>query len=194
MKWFDQNYNYVDEFTTQWNNKFKKIRNGGILLSLVLILIGILCIAFPKQVFTTIQVLAALGLVLWGVGSIYTYFTTTFFFRDSLWLATGILNILLGFTLCTMPITFTVSTLTIVLAMLLLVNGISKVSFSSKLRFFQIIDTSLMNLTGWLNILLGIIFVVMPLQSALVINYLVAAYLIFAGICLLIEVVSMKRI
>ena len=93
-----------------------------------------------------------------------------------------------------MPVTFTVSTLTMVLAILLLVNGISKVSFSSKLRFFQIIDTNLMNITGWLNILLGIIFMVMPLQSALVINYLVAAYLIFAGICLLIEVVSMKRI
>ncbi len=194
MKWFDQNFNYVDEFTEKWNEKFKKIRNGGICLSLVLIVIGILCIAYPKQVFTTIQVLAALGLVLWGVGSIYTYFATTFFFRDSLWLASGILNILLGFTLCTMPITFTVSTLTIVLAIMLLVNGISKVSFSSKLRFFQIIDTTFMNITGWLNILIGIIFVVMPLQSALVINYLIAAYLILAGISLLIEVVSMKRI
>lgn len=194
MKFFNQDFNYVDEFTNKWNEKFKKIRNGGIILSLTLIGVGILCIAFPKQVFTTIQVLAALGLVLWGVGSIYTYFSTTYFFRDSLWLASGILNILLGFTLCTMPITFTVSTLTIVLAILLLVNGISKISFSSKLRFFQIIDTSFMNITGWLNIILGIIFVVMPLQSALIINYLVAAYLIFAGICLFIEVVSMKRI
>lgn len=194
MKFFNQDFNYVDEFTNKWNEKFKKIRNGGIILSLTLIGVGILCIAFPKQVFTTIQVLAALGLVLWGVGSVYTYFSTTYFFRDSLWLASGILNILLGFTLCTMPITFTVSTLTIVLAILLLVNGISKISFSSKLRFFQIIDTSFMNITGWLNIILGIIFVVMPLQSALIINYLVATYLIFAGICLFIEVVSMKRI
>lgn len=194
MKFFNQDFNYVDEFTNKWNEKFKKIRNGGIILSLTSIGVGILCIAFPKQVFTTIQVLAALGLVLWGVGSVYTYFSTTYFFRDSLWLASGILNILLGFTLCTMPITFTVSTLTIVLAILLLVNGISKISFSSKLRFFQIIDTSFMNITGWLNIILGIIFVVMPLQSALIINYLVATYLIFAGICLFIEVVSMKRI
>jgi uncharacterized membrane protein HdeD (DUF308 family) len=35
---------------------------------------------------------------------------------------------------------------------------------------------------------------VMPFQSALVINYILAAYLIVAGISLLIEVVSMKRI
>ena len=40
----------------------------------------------------------------------------------------------------------------------------------------------------------GIIFMVMPFQSALVINYIIATYLVVAGLSLLIEAVSMKKI
>ncbi|WP_302319030.1 DUF308 domain-containing protein, partial [Holdemanella biformis] len=76
----------------------------------------------------------------------------------------------------------------------LLVNGIQKITWGSRLSFFRVINTNYLSLTGWVNLLLGIIFMVMPFQSALVINYILAAYLIVAGISLLIEVVSMKRI
>ena len=43
MKWFDSDYDYIDEFTTQWNERYKKIKRIGIILSVVLILLGILC-------------------------------------------------------------------------------------------------------------------------------------------------------
>lgn len=56
------------------------------------------------------------------------------------------------------------------------------------------IDTKYLSLTGWVNLLLGIIFLVMPFQSALVINYIIATYLVVAGLSLLIEAVSMKKI
>ena len=26
MKWFDSDYDYIDEFTTQWNERYKKIK------------------------------------------------------------------------------------------------------------------------------------------------------------------------
>ena len=61
MKWFDSDYDYIDEFTTQWNERYKKIKRIGIILSVVLILIGILCFAFPEKVFTTIQIIAIIG-------------------------------------------------------------------------------------------------------------------------------------
>ena len=184
MKWFDSDYDYIDEFTTQWNERYKKIKRIGIILSVVLILIGILCFAFPEKVFTTIQIIAAIGLIVWGACEIYSYITTTFFFRDAM----------LGCLLCTMPVTITVSTLTFLFAFVLLVNGIQKITWGSRLSFFRVINTNYLSLTGWVNLLLGIIFMVMPFQSALVINYILAAYLIVAGISLLIEVVSMKRI
>ena len=33
MKWFDSDYDYIDEFTTQWNERYKKIKRIGIILS-----------------------------------------------------------------------------------------------------------------------------------------------------------------
>ena len=185
MKWFDSDYDYIDEFTTQWNGRYKKAKRMSIILSIVLILIGILCFVFPEKVFTTIQIIAAIGLIVWGACEIYSYITTTFFFRDAMWLASGILNILLGCLLCTMPVTITVS---------ILVNGIQKITWGSRLSFFRVIDTKYLSFTGWVNLLLSIIFLVMPFQSALVINYIIATYLVVAGLSLSIEAVSMKKI
>lgn len=194
MKWFDSDYDYVDEFTTQWNERFKKAKRIGIVVSIVLILIGILCFSFPEKVFSAIQILAAIGLIIWGALEIYSYITTTFFFRDSMWLASGILNVILGCVLCTMPVTITVSTLTFLFAFVLLVNGIQKITWGSRLSFFRVIDTNYLRFTGWINLILGVVFMVMPFQSALIINYVIAAYVIVAGISLLIEVFSMKKI
>lgn len=194
MKWFDSDYDYVDEFTTQWNEKFKKAKRIGIVVSIALILIGILCFAFPEKVFSTIQIIAAIGLIVWGALEIYSYITTSFFFRDSMWLASGILNVILGCVLCTMPVTITVSTLTFLFAFVLLVNGIQKITWGSRLSFFRVLDTNYLRFTGWINLILGVVFMVMPFQSALIINYVIAAYVIVAGISLLIEVLSMKKI
>lgn len=59
---------------------------------------------------------------------------------------------------------------------------------------FRVIDTKYLSFTGWVNLLLSIIFLVMPFQSALVINYIIATYLVVAGLSLSIEAVSMKKI
>ena len=82
MKWFDSDYDYIDEFKTQWNERYKKAKRMSIILSIVLILIGILCFVFPEKVFTTIQIIAAIGLIVWGACEIYSYITTTFFFTN----------------------------------------------------------------------------------------------------------------
>ena len=88
-------------------------------------------------------------LIVWGACEIYSYITTTFFFRDAMWLASGILNILLGCLLCTMPVTITVSTFTFLFAFVLLVNGIQKITWGSRLSFFRVIDTKYLSFTGW---------------------------------------------
>ena len=33
MKWFDSDYDYIDEFTTQWNERYKKAKRMSIILS-----------------------------------------------------------------------------------------------------------------------------------------------------------------
>ena len=32
MKWFDSDYDYIDEFTTQWNERYKKAKRMSIIL------------------------------------------------------------------------------------------------------------------------------------------------------------------
>lgn len=36
MKWFDSDYDYIDEFTTQWNERYKKAKRMSIILSIVM--------------------------------------------------------------------------------------------------------------------------------------------------------------
>ena len=31
MKWFDSDYDYIDEFTTQWNERYKKAKRMSII-------------------------------------------------------------------------------------------------------------------------------------------------------------------
>ena len=64
MKWFDSDYDYIDEFTTQWNERYKKAKRMSIILSIVLIFIGILCFSFVvytgEDLFNVSQVAYAL--------------------------------------------------------------------------------------------------------------------------------------
>ena len=48
--------------------------------------------------------------------------------------------------------------------------------------------------TGVINIVLGIVFILMPVFSSLVLGYLLAAYLIVGGITLFVEAFAAKRL
>ena len=47
---------------------------------------------------------------------------------------------------------------------------------------------------GVINIVVGVLFILMPLLSTLMLGYILAAYLIVGGITLLIEAATVKRI
>ena len=46
--------------------------------------------------------------------------------------------------------------------------------------------------SGVLNIILAVVFLLLPFVSALALNYILAAYLVITGIALLIEAAGMK--
>ena len=75
-----------------------------------------------------------------------------------MWLASGILNILLGCLLCTMPVTITVSTFTFCLRLCYWSMVFKRLLWGSRLSFFRVIDTKYLSFTGWVNLLLSIIF------------------------------------
>ena len=158
MRWFDSEFDYVQELIDTWNKKRKKIRTAYFIIAAVLVLAGILTAVFPIRVFA------------------------------------GILNILIGIMLLIMPITLTVQVITFMLAFLLIFTGAQKISFASRLKYFRIPSTGSLTFSGILNIILAVIFLLLPFVSALALNYILAAYLVITGAALFVEALGMHKL
>ena len=178
MRWFDSEFDYVQELIDTWNKKRKKIRTAYFITAAVLVLAGILTAVFPIRVFAVIQYLAAAAVIVIGI---YHF-------------VAGILNILIGIMLLIMPITLTVQVVTFMLAFLLIFTGAQKISFASRLKYFRIPSTGSLTFSGILNIILAVIFLLLPFVSALALNYILAAYLVITGAALFVEALGMHKL
>ena len=194
MKWFDSNFDYVQELIDRWNSRRKKIRAIYFIIAAILIIAGILTAIFPVRIFIVIQCLAAAAIIIVGIYHFIAFSSMTYYFRDYTLLLSGILNVLMGVLIMIMPLTLTVQVITFMFAFVLLFSGFQKLSLSSRLKYFGIPHTGSLTFSGILNIILAVIFILLPFISALALNYILAAYLILTGIVLLIEAISMQEI
>lgn len=191
MMW---DYDFIEEFKNNWNEKIKKWKRIYIALSLIMIIAGFACLLFPIQLFNVMKVISGIVLIGFGLYSIMNYYLSTSFFRDPFAVVHGIINILFGLLIITMPSKITVVSLTYMLAFILLFYGTQKIAFAKKLKYFRIIDTKTYTFSGVLTIIVSIIFFILPLSSALAINYIIAFYLLIDGIALFIESLNIKKI
>ena len=194
MKWYDSNHDYINDYIDQWNRTAHRAKVGMIVLGVLLALMGVAAVAAPLSTYSFIQGLIAAMLIVRGAGQIATYVQTPEFFRNGAQLATGILNAVLGVLLFMLPSAVMAGTLVYLLAFLLIMTGIERISFARQMRYYQIPASSMGTATGVLNIILGIAFLFMPLVSSLVLSYFIAAYLIIGGITLVVEGISIKHI
>lgn len=194
MRWFDSEFDYVQELIDTWNKKRKKVRTAYFIIVAVLFLAGILTAVFPVRVFAVIQYLAAAAVIVIGIYHFVAYTSMTYYFKDGMLIMSGILNILIGIMLLIMPITLTVQVVTFMLAFLLIFTGAQKISFASRLKYFQIPNTGSLTFSGILNIILAVIFLLLPFVSALALNYILAAYLIITGAALFVEALGMHKL
>ena len=194
MRWFDSEFDYVQELIDTWNKKRKKVRTAYFIIVAVLFLAGILTAVFPVRVFAVIQYLAAAAVIVIGIYHFVAYTSMTYYFKDGMLIMSGILNILIGIMLLIMPITLTVQVVTFMLAFLLIFTGAQKISFASRLKYFQIPNTGSLTFSGILNIILAVIFLLLPFVSALAHNYILAAYLIITGAALFVEALGMHKL
>lgn len=72
MRWFDSDFDYVQEMIDAWNNGRKRIRTIYLILGALLLIAGILTAVFPIGIFAVIQYLAAVAVI--GIG-IYHFIT-----------------------------------------------------------------------------------------------------------------------
>lgn len=194
MRWFDSEFDYVQELIDTWNKKRKKVRTAYFIIAAVLFLAGILTAVFPVRVFAVIQYLAAAAVIVIGIYHFVAYTSMTYYFKDGMLIMSGILNILIGIMLLIMPVTLTVQVITFMLAFLLIFTGAQKISFASRLKYFQIPNTGSLTFSGILNIILAVIFLLLPFVSALALNYILAAYLIITGAALFVEAFGMHKL
>lgn len=159
-----------------------------------MVLAGILCLLFPNGIFLALQWIAAFGFVLYGIYHIVAYFCMPYYFRDPLLLILGILCLLSGVMLCGMPLYVTVTTLTFLLGMFLLLAGAEKLSRARRLRYFQLMNTMPITVSGVVNIVMACLFLLLPSASAVALNTLLAVYLIVSGIAQIVEAISMRKL
>ena len=194
MRWFDSNFDYIQELIDTWNRRRKKMRAAYFIMAAVLLIAGVLTAVFPISIFAAIQYFAALAVIVVGVCHFMAFASMTYYFKDYMLLLSGILNVLIGVMLFFMPVTLTVQVITFMLAFLLIFNGVEKLSLASRLKYFRIPRTGSLTFSGILNIILAVIFLLLPFVSALALNYILAAYLILTGAALLVEAVGMHKI
>ena len=194
MRWFDSDFDYVQELIDTWNSRRKKMRAAYIIIAAVLLIAGVLTAVFPVGIFTVIQYFAAVAVITVGIYHFVAFASMTYYFRDYMLLLSGILNVLIGIMLFVMPVALTVQVITFLLAFLLIFSGAEKLTLASRLRYFRIPHTGSATFSGLLNIILAIVFLLLPFVSALALNYILAAYLVITGIALLIEAAGMHKI
>lgn len=194
MRWFDSDFDYVQELIDTWNRRRKKMRTAYFIMAAVLLLAGVLTAVFPVGIFAVIQSFAALAVIIIGIYHFVAFASMTDYFKDYMLLLSGILNVLIGAMLFIMPVTLTVQVITFMLAFLLIFSGAEKLSMASRLRYFRIPHTGSLTFSGILNIILAVIFLLLPFVSALALNYILAAYLLLTGAALLVEAIGMHKI
>lgn len=191
---YDQNHDYINDYINKWNHNVKHAKTGMIILGIVLALVGLAAAFTPFSMYGIVQGIVAAALIVHGIGQIATYLQTPEFFRSGATLASGILNAILGVLFLLLPASFTAGTLVFLLAFLLIMTGVERMSFSRQMSFYGIPASSMGGATGILNIILGVVFLFMPMVSSIVLSYLIAAYLIVGGITLVVEGISIKKI
>lgn len=194
MDMFNSNFDYKREFIDRWNDGVKRARGWMVVLGVLLILAGGFAALAPLGLYEFIQTAAGIALIVYAVMQIASYMGTPEFFRSPALVVMGVLNALLGIMLLALPAYLTAGTLVFLLGFLFIVTGIERLTFARRMRYFQLPHTGMGTATGIINLIVGIVFLLMPMVSSPVLGYLMAAYLVVGGVTVLIEAAAMRSI
>ena len=191
---YDPNHDYVSDYIDQWNRQIRATKIWMAVIGIVLVIPGLASAIAPFSMYAFIQTFAAVALIMHGASHLVSYFQTPQFFRNGATLASGLLNALLGILLLALPATLTAGTIVFLLAFLLVTMGIERISFAQNMKYYQLGGSTAGMITGIVDIVLGIVFALMPLFASAAISILISAYLVVAGVALIVESLSIKRI
>lgn len=189
---FRFNNEYENQIISRWNKKVRSMRIIGGLVGLLMIIGAILLIVYP---FESVNMIGkVIGFVFWilGIYRIVDYLVTPSYLRYPGNLLMSCLYLLIGLVFLTSPLVMTMNTVAWILALVLLVYGINRLMFTHRLNGFGVNNYGWVSISGILSVILAIIFLIAPMLLTLIINYVAAGYLVFSGLMLLVEALSMK--
>ena len=189
---YDHNTDLGRAFAEQWNQRLRSVRIASFIVSILMLVFGVLCVVYPIVSVRVLSILAAVCIAAFGVFEIVEYCSLPLFLRTGGTMAAGVLNILFGVLLLSSPADVTVSTFSFLFALMLMLFGIEEIVMSSKLRYFGVSDYAWVVVSGVLNLIASAVFLILPMASAVFLNYVIAIYLLVGGATLLIEAFSMN--
>lgn len=194
MTTYHSDFDHVGDFIERWNSGIKRARVWTLAVGVLLALAGIAAAVAPYSVYALIQGVVSAALIVGGAAQIFSYARTPELFRSPTMLVMGVLNALLGVMLLTLPAYLTAGTIVFLLAFLFVISGAERITFARRMRYFGLPDSGLTTVTGVLNIVCGVAFMLMPAVTGVVFGYVIAAYLIVCGASLIAEAISMRPI
>lgn len=194
MERYRSDFDHVGDFVERWNAGVRTARAWTIGIGALLVLAGLAAALAPLSIYALIQSVVAITLIVGGAAEAYSYARTPELFRSPTMLVLGVLNAILGVLLLALPAYLTVGTVVFLLAFMFIISGAERVTFARRMRYFELPDSGLTTVTGVLNIVFGIVFLLMPAMTGMVFGYVIAVYLVVCGASLLAEAISMRPI
>lgn len=181
------------EMQDKINRKLRSLRRLGLVLAVALVVLGIVLLFCPQSVVLWIErgIAVILGLV--GIVEILDYLSTSALFRQSLTIVRGLFDLLIAVLLLRADAEMVITVFAVLLGVSAIVIGIHKLDYAMKLNYFRVEGSGMAIAGGVLSVIAGICFLISPLNSAIVLTTLIAAYCILGGIALFIEMLSFRN-
>lgn len=192
MSSYDNGDELIAEIKDRWNKNLRSMRIWGVIAAILMLVTGFLCIAYPVEATYEIEILAAVAMFCFGIWEIVQYAERPVFLRRGSSVASGILNILLAILLLTSPAEDMMVFFGFLFGLDLMMLGFDQVTIAGSLRAIGAEGTGWLTVDGILNIIFGILLLFMPVASVPTVSVIMAMYLIFGGISLLVMSISAK--
>lgn len=194
MTVFDNGEDLLNEIKEKWNKNLRSTRIWGIIAAILMIVIGVLCMFNPITTTYFVEAMASVALLLFGIWEVVRYAQRPVFLRTGVSLASGILNILLGLMLITSPAEEMLAFFGFLFGLNLMMLGFEQVTSTGRLHAIGVLNTGWLTAEGILNIIVGVFLLSMPMASIAAVSVVLAIYLVFGGIDLLIMCINAKNL
>ena len=167
---------------------FRNFRTNYFITGAILIILGVLTMRYPLEAIMSAGFIIGIGLVASGLN----YFSGFYFFGLKRFILLGLLDFLMGVYMILQP-GITAFVIPFVMAVWLLITGLSRIGVSFWLGGAKISGWWLMLINGIVLILLAVLMTAAPLSAAFSVMMILAGVLIASGVLSVLEGLVMCR-